>query len=102
MVEVRWTFQSLEDIENIAEFIAKDSIRYSNQIVEDFFDRVLILEKNPQAGPIVPEILNEKIRQLTLGNYRIIYYLKTENQIDILTVHHSSKLIRKKEILKNI
>ncbi len=36
MVDVNWTDQSLEDIDSIAEFIAKDSPRYANIQVEGF------------------------------------------------------------------
>ena len=38
MVEVRWTPQSIEDIENIGKFIAKDSTRFAEIQVEDFFE----------------------------------------------------------------
>ncbi|MBC7695545.1 MAG: hypothetical protein H7141_08885 [Burkholderiales bacterium] len=44
MVEINWTEQSLDDINNIAEFIAKDSIKYANIQVELFFERTHILK----------------------------------------------------------
>jgi mRNA-degrading endonuclease RelE of RelBE toxin-antitoxin system len=37
---------------------------------------------------------DENIRELILGNYRIIYRIISEERIDILTVHHSAKLLR--------
>ncbi len=37
MVEINWTPQSLYDINNIAEFIAKDSERYAKIQTERFF-----------------------------------------------------------------
>lgn len=36
MVEVKWANQSIEDINNIAEFIEKDSIRYPRLQVRIF------------------------------------------------------------------
>jgi hypothetical protein len=44
MAEVRSTTQSIEDINNIAEYIAKDSIRYAEIQVEEFFDSAVCLE----------------------------------------------------------
>jgi len=38
MVEVKWTIQAIDDIDNIAEYIAKDSIRYAKIQTERFFD----------------------------------------------------------------
>jgi len=94
MVEIKWTDQALEDIQNIAEFIAKDSTRYANIQVKRFFDRIEILENQPRSGRIVPEIGDDKIRELILGNYRIIYYVASKQQIDILTIHHSRRLLK--------
>lgn len=95
MVEIRWTDQSLIDIENIAEFISKDSKRYASVQVERFFEETEILKTFPQSGRIVPEINNKDIREIILGNYRIIYRIFSVSKIDIITIHHSSRLIKK-------
>lgn len=94
MVEVRWTDQSLADIEHIAQFIAKDSIRYAGIQVQRFFSQVEILKAQPKVGRSVPEIGDKQIRELILGNYRIIYKVVSDNIVDILTVHHSRRLLR--------
>jgi len=53
MVEVNWTDQALQDIDNIAEFISKDSIKYASIQSKLFFDKVEILTSLPEAGRIV-------------------------------------------------
>ncbi|MGI4728153.1 MAG: type II toxin-antitoxin system RelE/ParE family toxin [Janthinobacterium lividum] len=85
--------QAVNDVENIAEFISKDSERYAVIQTQRFFEIVLILETNIYIGRIVPEFNNEVIRELILGNYRIIYHVISENIINILTVHHSKRLL---------
>ena len=90
MVEVIWTEQAIEDINNIAEFISKNSFRYAQIQVEKFFQTTSILENNPLIGRQVPETLDKSIRELIIGTYRIIYKVKTL-KILILTVHHSSR-----------
>jgi len=89
MARVRWTPQSVDDIEKIAEYIAKDSRVYAAIQTERFFEAVNILEEQVRAGRIVPEIGDESIREIILGYYRIIYRIADEGQADILTVHHS-------------
>jgi len=93
MAEVRWTKTALTDLEEIGDYIAKDSVRYAELTVSKLFESPNILEKNPIAGKVVPELNNESIRQLVRGSYRIIYHLVDENQIEILTVHRSSRLL---------
>jgi plasmid stabilization system protein ParE len=93
MVKVIWTDQSIEDINNIAEFIAKDSFKYAQIQVNTFFDLALLLEKSPKMGRRVPETNDDSIRELITGSYRIIYKIRTEKEILIITVHHSSRLM---------
>lgn len=98
MVEVNWTTQSLEDIDNIAEYIAKDSKRYAELQVTDFFDSAKNLEEFPKSGRVVPEVNDENTRELLVGFYRIIYRIKTPKKIDILTVYHTMRILTKKKI----
>jgi len=93
MVKVIWTDQSIDDINNIAEFIAKDSFKYAQIQVNTFFDLALLLEKSPKMGRRVPGTNDDSIRELITGSYRIIYKIRTEKEILIITVHHSSRLM---------
>ena len=56
MVRVNWTDQALGDIENIAQFIEKDSLKYAKIQVQRFFDKADILTTHPHTGRIVPEL----------------------------------------------
>ncbi len=98
MVEINWTEQSLDDINSIAEFIAKDSVKYAQLQVELFFERIKILHTMPSAGKVVPELNKLKIRELNAGNYRIIYRIVNKNRIDVLTVHNGYRLLKKTKL----
>ncbi len=102
MVEVKWTNQSLDDINSVAEFIAKDSVRFAKIQSQRFFDRAEILINLPQTGRIVPEVNDDAIRELILGNYRIIYRIISDLRIDILTIHHSSRLLKNNPAFKKM
>ena len=71
-VEIKWTTQAIVDIDNIANFIAKDSDQYARLQTERFFENTKILLTHPKFGRVVPELGVENIRQLIEGNYRII------------------------------
>jgi toxin ParE1/3/4 len=100
MVEVIWTIQSIEDIENIADYIAKDSEKYAQVQVRDFFEAARALEEFPKAGRIVPELNDKSIRELIAGFYRIIYRILTKEKIEVLTVYHSYRLLKKRTIIR--
>jgi plasmid stabilization system protein ParE len=46
----------------------------------------------PRIGRVVPEMNDPAIREIILGNYRIIYRLHTE-LAEILTVHNGTQLL---------
>ena len=98
MVKLSWTSQAIKDIDNIATFIANDSLKYAAIQVSRFFEKAKELEKNPEIGRIVPEYNNKSVRELLLGNYRIIYKIISEQRIDILTIYHSKRILDKKLI----
>ena len=92
MAEVRWTLQAADDLEAIAEFIAQNSPHYAAVFVMDVLQAAERLTQFPQIGRIVPEISDPVIRELILGHYRLIYRLRAD-LAEILTVHHSAKLL---------
>jgi addiction module RelE/StbE family toxin len=98
MVEVKWSDQAIQDIDNIAEYISLDSIHYAELQVSDFFERAEVLNEYPMAGRIVPEIKDKSIRELIVGSYRLIYVILREERIDILTVYHSARLLKAKDL----
>ena len=93
MVEVRWTDQALLDIDAIAEYIAHDSERYAQIQVQRFFDTEPMMQNQPLAGRMVPEANDPSLREIIQGSYRIIYRIISEQRVDVITVHHSSRLL---------
>lgn len=98
MVQINWTPQARDDLKNIAEYISSDSVRYAKLQVVKIRTRTQILKSHIQSGKIVTEINDKNIRELIEGNYRIIYKIASENQIDILTVHHSARDLTRRSI----
>jgi len=72
MAEVIWSDSAIQDLNDIGEYISKDSEKYAEITVSQLFSSTDILEDHPKAGKIVPEFEIESIRELILGNYRIV------------------------------
>ena len=94
MVKVRWTDFALENLIAIGDYIESDSFFYAQRVVNFLFNSVDILEQHPLAGRIVPEFNHRNIRELIRGSYRTVYKLVSEIDIDIITVHHSARLLK--------
>ena len=92
MAQIKWTPQSLDDIEAIANFIARDSDYYARMFAIKIFEAAERLELFPESGRIVPELNRKEIREVIFGSYRIIYRIR-DKLVEILTVYHSSRLL---------
>lgn len=96
MVKIVWTELSIVDLKEIFDFIGNDSLRYASIVVNQIYSKVQLISSNPNIGRIVPEFNQKNIREILSGhNYRIIYKIKKYNQIDILRVYHSARLLKK-------
>ena len=100
MAEIVWSLRSIKDIDEIATYIAKDSLQYAEAQTRLFFENASVLEKYPYRGRVVPELGTTIIRQLLCGNYRIIYQVFSDDEVGILTIHHQSRLLKNNPIMK--
>lgn len=87
-----WSDESLDDIDEIAHHIARDSWYYANRTVEQFFELGGSILEQPRLGRIVPELQQDLVRERLLYSYRLIYELH-EQEIRILAVIHGSRLL---------
>jgi toxin ParE1/3/4 len=94
-----WTRESLERLQEIEEFISRDSLDAAIKFIDKLIARTETLVINPEKGRIVPELSVKEIRELIYKNYRIVYLIK-KNRIEILTVFEGHKLLKKKEVEK--
>jgi toxin ParE1/3/4 len=100
MVKVVWTDSAIQALNDIGEYIVKDSERYAKMAVQYLFESTDLLEPHLKAGRIVPEFNDKNIRELIRGSYRIVYRIANLTRIDILTVHHSARLLTKSSLRK--
>ncbi|MBN2561670.1 MAG: type II toxin-antitoxin system RelE/ParE family toxin [Phycisphaerae bacterium] len=97
MAQIRWTAQAADDLEAITEFISADSPYYAQLFAIDVLAAIERLTDFPQSGRKVPEINDPAIRELILGDYRIVYRLRSA-LVEILTVFHGARILNPSDL----
>jgi toxin ParE1/3/4 len=92
-----WSVQSQEDLREIRRFIARDAPDTATAYIRRLRKSVNRLRSFPEAGIVVTEAADSRIREIYFGQYRIIYEL-TSPRIEILTVYHSARLLDETEL----
>ena len=90
MGTVIWSPSSLEDINSIAEYIARDSADRAALFVTRLVEATDRLQEFPLSGRIIPEIREPSCREIIYGAYRIMYRI-VNNDVWITGVVHGSR-----------
>jgi toxin ParE1/3/4 len=75
-IEVEWSPEALEDLEFVAEYIARDSKFYARAVVSKILDVSRNIKDFPLIGRMVPETGDERIRERFIYSYRLVYRLR--------------------------
>jgi len=92
MAEIEWSSKAENDLNEIIDYIAQDSLEYALSFYEQVREKVENLIKFPRMGRIVPELDDPNIRELILRNYRIIYRI-FEKEVQIIRLFHGSRIM---------
>ena len=90
---VVWTETAWSDLDEAAQFIAKDSPNYAAAFVREVRDAARSLATFSQRGRVVAEFDDPNIRQLLVRNYRLIYRL-TEDTVYVIGFIHGARDLR--------
>ena len=84
MAQVIWTDPALDQLEEIAEYIALDKPDAASNLVQAIFSSVDRLELFPQSGHEPPELPDSIYRELYVGPCRVFY----RNEDDVVLILH--------------
>ncbi|ULA62525.1 MAG: putative Toxin RelE2 [Nitrospira sp.] len=90
MAQVRWSLTAGTDLQDIENFIARDSILHAVTFVDHIAESAETLRKTPHIGRIVPEFNRPDLREVIFRSYRIVYLVQNDGVV-ILRVIHSSR-----------
>jgi len=94
MAEIVWTEPALEDLDEIAEYIALDKLNAAQGLVRAAFKRIDILGQSPSSGRKVPELSPSKYKEVIVGPCRV-FYRCTKGSVYILHVMRVERELRK-------
>ena len=93
MAQIVWTEPALQDLNEIAEFIALDKITAAKKLVQKVFSKTERLERFPNSGRKPPELENSRYLELIVNPCRIFSRVEKDN-IYILYVMRSERSLR--------
>ena len=95
MVQIEWTEEAENDLDDIMAYISKSSLQYARTLFENIHESIENLRLFPKMGRKVPESKNPEDRELILQKYRIIYrFIEKEEKILIKIIIHGSRLLK--------
>jgi len=95
MVQIEWSEESEEDLDDILSYLSKSSSQYANSFFERVHEAVEYIKQFPKIGRKVPESKNPSDRELIIQKYRLIYrFLEEENRILIMMIIHGSRVLK--------
>jgi toxin ParE1/3/4 len=96
-MRIVWSDQSLEDIEEARQDIARDRPAAAESFVDRIFEAAARLIEHPLSGRMVPEFEHPALREVILGSCRIIYFAHPE-MIRVSTVFHTARLLKPEHV----
>ena len=87
-----WSELALSDIQDIAEYIDRDSPFYARQVVQRILESGEALQQNPERGRVVPGLSSPFVREIFVYSYTLIYQV-SDIEVEILAVIHGKRLL---------
>ncbi len=94
MAQVIWTEPALDNLDEIAEYIALSNPIAANELVQRVFSVVDRLEQFPESGRIPDEIREFTYREVVVNPCRVFYKHKGED-VYILYILRQERDVRK-------
>lgn len=91
-LKIRWSPRAASNLEEICDYIAKDSEYYAILFAKKITSIVKAIPNFPKSGRIVPEYNDENLREKIYEGYRIVYRLKSD-LVEIVAICHGAKAL---------
>ena len=94
MAEVIWTSPALDDLNQIAEYIALSNLSAAKKLTQRIFDKISRLEDHPESGKRPLELTNLNYREVNVNPCRIFYKVDS-GKVYILHVMRQERDLRR-------
>jgi plasmid stabilization system protein ParE len=94
MAKLRWSRQAAADLEEICEYISRDSEQYARLFAQRVMQILKAMAKEKLPGSMVPEYNREEIRERLLHNHRIVVRVqKKQRSLEVVRIFHGARLL---------
>ncbi|MFO7580774.1 type II toxin-antitoxin system RelE/ParE family toxin [Nitrosomonas halophila] len=73
MAQIKWTEPALNDVDEVAEYIALEKPCAAQKLVKEIFKKTKLLKKFPKSGRHPPEPQDTNYREIIVDPCRIFY-----------------------------
>lgn len=91
---VDWSHGAERDLSEAAAYLVAGSEAYAAAFAREILAATRLLEDMTELGRVVPEFGRDDIRELIVGNYRVIYHV-TRGRVTILALVHGRRDLRR-------
>ena len=97
---VKWTAHAEAQLQQVHDYIAQASPSHAKKVSDELARKTLNLDGLPRIGRKVPELDEDAVREVGLYSYRILYEIKPNGLIEVLTVVHKRRHLSPEDILR--
>jgi toxin ParE1/3/4 len=97
MARLIWTEPALEDLGQIADYIALDDPAAAKRLVRRVFTKAELLENFPEMCPIPHDLPDSRYRHLVVKPLRIFYRIQSDS-VFIVYVMRSERLLKASDL----
>jgi toxin ParE1/3/4 len=94
MAEVIWTSPALDELNEIAEYIALSNMSAAKKLIQKIFDKISRLENHPESGKRPFELSHLNYREVNVNPCRIFYKMDSD-KVYILHVMRQERDLRR-------
>ena len=91
---VKWSNSAKHDLRQIYEYISSNSKIYGKKVIDDIVRRTEQLNRFSSSGRMVEELNSPRVREILIYSYRLIYQIKSEEEIEVLAIVHAKRQIK--------
>jgi len=92
LASVSWSDPALQDLREVCRFIGRGSSRFAAIFADRAFVATDRLGTFPLSGRTVPQFERDDVREVFLGNYRIMYHV-LPNEVEVIAVIHGARQV---------
>ncbi|NRP95451.1 Toxin RelE2 [Marinobacterium sp. xm-g-59] len=94
MAKLIWTEKAIDDLSELAEYVAISDRAAAKQLVQRILSSVRRLEQYPESGRRLPELPLQNYREVIIPPSRIVYRIEKENVFVIRVIRQERDLRR--------